>query len=140
MYLPAKKLLRSHTSLHTPLSVLLTFFVSGVMHEMVIFNATGHINGLTCEWLIFFALHGVLVLAEISIKRKWRSLGWKELSPLASVPLTLFVLVTTAELFFFPPVARHGLDIRAVGEHRRLLPGDLVYKYFGIEDPRPYHH
>lgn len=103
--------------------ILVAFFVSGGMHELILYNACGHLNGLSFEWLSFFSLHGILLVLELGLKKLWAQKGFKKLPSVVSIPLTLSILVATAQVYFFPPVMRHDFDRFAIGEFRKLLPG-----------------
>ena len=125
VYSPLKGSMRGagwSSELANVLSIFATFLASGVMHELIIFNVIGHMNGLSLEWLSFFALHGLLLNIELYLKRIWSTHGLPRLPSLISVPMTVCVLFLSAEFLFFPPILRHGLDQLALDEFRDMLP------------------
>lgn len=98
-------------------AALAAFLVSGLMHEIIFFYMTR----LTPTWevTLFFILHGVCLVVEVSVKKVLTpKLQWHWA---VSVPLTLGFVVVTAIWLFFPPLVRNGVDARAIGECKELL-------------------
>jgi len=56
IYIPCRVHLPFHFSDRTSksISVLLTFLVSGIMHEYILYNGLGNLNGISLEWFRFF--------------------------------------------------------------------------------------
>jgi hypothetical protein len=105
------------------LAQLAAFTASGVAHEIILAYANRVITG---EWFLFFFGHGVLTVAEALVDRWMRRRVKSEsggivsgvcrvfLHPWLRRPLTLAVMALTAELAFWPPVERAGLDMRCL--------------------------
>lgn len=108
------------------ISIMLTFFASGVMHEFIIYNAIGHLNGLSLEWLMFFMISGASLVLELFLKDLWDQFGFKRPPQLLATTLTLSCILVLANVLFFPPIQRNGLDHLAIKEYRNLLP-DLPF-------------
>jgi hypothetical protein len=105
------------------LAQLAAFTASGVAHEIILAYANRVITG---EWFLFFFGHGVLTVVEALVDR-WMRRHLKSgmggivsgicrvlLHPWLRRPLTLAVMALTAELAFWPPVERAGLDMRCL--------------------------
>lgn len=115
IYIPFK-ILMSKTRLGPQwaslLGIIATFFVSGLMHELIFYNVTR----VTPTWEVtcFFVLHGVCVVVELGVKKllghKWR-VHWA-----ISGPITVAFVVSTAAWLFFPPLLRHGAHQRCIEE------------------------
>jgi D-alanyl-lipoteichoic acid acyltransferase DltB (MBOAT superfamily) len=88
-----------------PAGVLATFFVSGLVHELMFYYIT--LRPPTGEATAFFVLHGVCAVAEAWWPRhdKWRALP----RPAATLLVVAFLIVTAFWLFF-PPITRPGAD------------------------------
>ncbi|OVA20217.1 hypothetical protein BVC80_157g4 [Macleaya cordata] len=88
-------------------AVLVTFLVSGLMHELILF----YMNKIGPTWEVtwFFVLHGICTAMEIGVKRalagKW------QLHRLVSGPLAVGFVVVTTMWYFLPPVVRSGSDL-----------------------------
>lgn len=99
------------------MAVIATFFVSGMMHELVCY----YIGRMKPTWELtcFFVLHGVCLSVEIVVKkklnRKWRLPA--AVSPVATVS---FVVVTSLWLFF-SSMMRCEADIKAQRETLSLF-------------------
>ncbi|OVA06585.1 hypothetical protein BVC80_1287g27 [Macleaya cordata] len=97
--------------------VVSTFFVSGLMHELLYYYVT-HVDP-TWEVTWFFVLHGICTALEVVVKKaltdRCRLHRW------VSGPLTLGFVTVTGTWLFFPPLLRHGADVKALGEYRILL-------------------
>jgi D-alanyl-lipoteichoic acid acyltransferase DltB (MBOAT superfamily) len=75
-----------------------TFLVSGLMHELILFYYVGCDQRSPWELTCFFLLHGVCLLTEIALKKRFG--GRWQLPRLVSGPLTIgFVLFTGFQLF-----------------------------------------
>jgi len=105
------------------LAQLAAFTASGIAHEVILAYANRVITG---EWFLFFFGHGVLTVAEALVDRWMRRCVKSDaggivsgvcrvlLHPWLRRPLTLAVMALTAELAFWPPVERAGLDMRCL--------------------------
>nr|ADI60058.1 wax synthase [Euglena gracilis] len=97
------------------LGSLMAFLVSGIMHEYILWLATGFWSG---QMLLFFVVHGVAVAAERVAKVAWARHGLPAIPCAVSIPMTIGFLFGTAELLFYPPIfsanwAEHGVaDLR----------------------------
>ncbi|XP_074358389.1 acyl-CoA--sterol O-acyltransferase 1-like [Apium graveolens] len=92
--------------------VLATFFVSGLMHELV-FYTYGR-QKTRWEVLYFFLLHGVSLCVEIGLKK---AVNGKFRLPLTlSRPLTIMYVVVTSFWLFFPPFLRGNADVKTCRE------------------------
>ncbi|KAL0398845.1 UNVERIFIED_CONTAM: Acyl-CoA--sterol O-acyltransferase 1 [Sesamum radiatum] len=111
--------------------VLATFLVSGLMHELVLYNI-GRLRP-SGEMMCFFLLHGVSLSVEIVIKKILR--GKFSLPRIVSGPLTLVYVMYTSFLLFFPPFLRSKADVKGCTEslafiefiknHRLVSPNDI---------------
>ncbi|KAK3263284.1 hypothetical protein CYMTET_27901 [Cymbomonas tetramitiformis] len=104
----------------TLLAVVATFTMSGVMHELVIWHATGT---ATMEWLGFFTLHGFAVAGEQVLTKVWRKcmVGRNPFPPAVSWVCTMVFLLASAEWLFFPPCTRSGLDKEVINSIQAAL-------------------
>ncbi|XP_057462500.1 acyl-CoA--sterol O-acyltransferase 1-like [Actinidia eriantha] len=93
-------------------AVLATFFVSGVMHELIFYYA-GRLRP-TWEVTCFFLIHGVFVATEIVIKKELN--GRLRLPAVVSGPAAIAFVVVTALWLFFPPVMRFNADAKVLRE------------------------
>lgn len=97
-------------------SVLATFVVSALMHELM-FYYLGRLTP-TGEVSWFFLLHGFCLTLEIGLKKalggKWR-LPW-----LVSGPLTVGFVLATGFWLFIPQFTRCKVDVRAFEEYAKL--------------------
>ncbi|KAL9236571.1 hypothetical protein vseg_011221 [Gypsophila vaccaria] len=93
-------------------SVMATFLVSALMHELI-FYYLGRITP-TFQVTWFFLLHGLCLCIEVAIKkyvaRKWTVPRW------ISGPATVAFVVATGFWLFLPPLVRAGLDTRPFQE------------------------
>ncbi|KAL9858633.1 putative long-chain-alcohol O-fatty-acyltransferase 8 [Arabidopsis thaliana] len=87
-----------------------TFFVSGLIHELVYFYINREKPTLEVTW--FFVLHGVCTAMEIAVKRKMQ---WS-LSPMLSRLITVGFLVVTGYLLFFGQIERSNMLERRANE------------------------
>ena len=96
------------------LATLLTFLVSGIMHELIIFCVLGEITG---ETTTFFALHGVLVALEgVAAHFIERAAGgpiWRRVPLSIRRLVTACILLVTGQTLFFEPMARGEMDVKA---------------------------
>ncbi|KAJ7012902.1 hypothetical protein NC653_002820 [Populus alba x Populus x berolinensis] len=75
-----------------------TFLVSGLMHELILFYYVECDQRSPWEVTCFFLLHGVCLLTEIALKKRFG--GRWQLPRLVTGPLTIgFVLFTGFQLF-----------------------------------------
>lgn len=93
-------------------AMLITFLVSGLMHELVFYNI-GRLKP-TGEATCFFLLSGMSVAAEMGIKRLLA--GRFSLPAILSRMLTLLFLVSSSFWLFFPPLLRARADIKGCTE------------------------
>ncbi|AAF79269.1 F12K21.17 [Arabidopsis thaliana] len=92
-----------------------TFFVSGLIHELVYF----YINRETPTWEVtwFFVLQGVCTAMEKAVKRKTR---WS-LSPMLSRLITVGFLVVTGYFLFFRQIERSNMLERRATEASLII-------------------
>ncbi|MCE5166043.1 hypothetical protein HAX54_014301 [Datura stramonium] len=94
------------------LAVLATFFISGLMHELI-FYYVGRLKP-SGEVTCFFLIHGVALTLEIVIKKL---LNGKVLVPKTiSGPLALGFIISTSFWLFFPPLLRAKADVKVCTE------------------------
>ncbi|KZV16116.1 hypothetical protein F511_13252 [Dorcoceras hygrometricum] len=93
-------------------AVMLTFVVSGLMHELIFFYL-GRVKP-TWEITLFFLLHGVCLNVEIAVKKVVNG-RWQLPRVLGTILTVGFVMVTGFWLFF-PPLLRCGGDVRGLAE------------------------
>ncbi len=93
---------------------VLTFFISGVMHELVIFCLTGSITG---EMILFFTLHGIMVVMETAlahgIRYKMGRPVWRDVPLVLRRVATIATVLCTGHWLFFEPMVRGAIDIKA---------------------------
>jgi hypothetical protein len=81
-------------------SGFMSFFASGVFHEMMIMSICRRI---TLENLAFFILHGVVVMAEVKFRKVK---GWKQdpkgLYKACAIAFNIFFFAFTGRLFVAP--------------------------------------
>ncbi|XP_010443165.1 PREDICTED: probable long-chain-alcohol O-fatty-acyltransferase 1 [Camelina sativa] len=91
--------------------VMASFFVSGVMHELIFFYMIR--QPPTWEVTCFFVLHGAATATEIAVKRThWWRPPHRAVSGLAALT---FVSLTGVWLFL-PQILRNNVHERAIGE------------------------
>lgn len=93
-------------------AVLATFFVSGLMHELVFYNI-GRLKP-TGEAACFFLLHGVSLSVEIGIKKMVN--GKLTVPGIVSGPLAVAYVIYTSFWLFFPPFLRCKAEIKGCTE------------------------
>ncbi|WZZ39186.1 hypothetical protein YC2023_035445 [Brassica napus] len=155
----SKRKLNSVLSLF--LGFLVTFVVSGAVHELMLFCLTRELP--TGEVTMFFVLNGVCTAAEVVVKKKFERRLWR-MSPLLSRVLTLKIFndkkieillremelklynTYTQQKEVFRPInpGKVGLyvcgitayDFSHIGHARAAVPFDVLYRflmYLGYE-------
>lgn len=81
-------------------AVVITFVLSGVMHEYLVAAASGTVPDRVGWMTAFFAVHGLAVLGEMTLMRRFGRRPW--LSRPAATLAHLVWLSATAPLFFGP--------------------------------------
>uniref|UniRef100_A0A7N0U0F3 Wax synthase domain-containing protein n=1 Tax=Kalanchoe fedtschenkoi TaxID=63787 RepID=A0A7N0U0F3_KALFE len=97
-------------------AVLATFTVSGIMHELIMYNLNRFIP--TGEMAAFFLLHGVCVVAETALMRRMNG-KWRVPKILMSC-LTIWFVLSTAFWLFLSEFLRGKVEIRAFEEYAAL--------------------
>lgn len=98
------------------ISVIATFLVSGLMHELIFYYMARVSPSWEVTW--FFVLHGLCVVLEFWVKKL---LGQKlGLHWVITGPLTVGFVMGTGYLWFFPPLVRNKVDVRAIEEAMTL--------------------
>ncbi|KAI7843907.1 hypothetical protein COHA_002449 [Chlorella ohadii] len=92
-------------------AVLAVFFCSGVMHELLFWNFSGHFSP-RLVWLVYFTLWGVLVVTENVAKRMLRRAGLSVPTPLSRL-LTLVTIQVMGGYLWWPPMEQLGLPEKA---------------------------
>lgn len=109
-------------------AILATFFVSGIMHETLLYHVARVKSRRSWEMTCYFLIHGVCLDLEIGLKRALK--GKFSLPPTVSRLLTMAFVFTTSLWLFVPPCLRAKLDVRACTEslafiefvkHQRLV-------------------
>ncbi|GLT50938.1 hypothetical protein SLA2020_243930 [Shorea laevis] len=98
-------------------AILVTFFVSGLMHELIYYHLT-HLPP-TWEATCFFVMHGICVDVEIVMKKKKVILigrKWQFLNVISRL-LVLGFLLVTARWILFAPLLRNGIYEKAYIEY-----------------------
>ncbi|KAH7434967.1 hypothetical protein KP509_06G042900 [Ceratopteris richardii] len=109
-----------------------TFFVSGLMHELIYFCIT---QGETPTWevTLFFLIQGVASSMEIIIRRR-KSFGTSLSMPRAlCVAFTMVFMYTTASRLFFPQLVRANVYTKCCEEYKLLMS-----YLFGIATEKAY--
>ncbi|KAL5716551.1 hypothetical protein ACHQM5_018223 [Ranunculus cassubicifolius] len=136
VYLPVRSICTPIVGRNGALMVglLMTFVVSGLMHELVYFYAT---RGVRPTWEVtsFFVLQGVCTALEIMAKKKFGE-KWR-LHPIVSGPLTVAFVVITGCWLFFAQVVRNELDLKIRGEYGALAQ---FIKSAGLKGAMVLHH
>lgn len=94
---------------------LATFFVSGVMHELIVYYVTREVTG---EMIVFFCLHGTFVTAESVLRGKGLLRG---VPAPVSVPFVVGTTLLTAHLLFFPPFIRSAATHKVIRQVKGWL-------------------
>lgn len=100
-----------------PPAILATFLVSGLMHEVIYYYLTRARPTWEVTW--FFVLHGVLVAAEVGLKKALA--GRWTLHRAVSGPLTVAIVAVSGGWLFFPQLIRNEVDLKAIHEYSILL-------------------
>ncbi|KAL0710205.1 hypothetical protein Bca4012_017183 [Brassica carinata] len=103
------------------LGFLVTFVVSGAVHELMLFYLTRELP--TGEVTMFFVLHGVCTAAEVVVKKKFARRMWR-INLVLSRVLTVGFVVVTGGWLFFPRLIRKGMIERLANE--ALFVNDLT--------------
>ncbi|XP_031286465.1 probable long-chain-alcohol O-fatty-acyltransferase 5 [Pistacia vera] len=93
--------------------VIITFIVSGFMHEMVFYHLLRVHPTWEATW--FFVLQGVSVTVEIFIKKNLAT-QW-QLPSVVSRPLVVVFLLATVIWLFFPPLVRNNVFYKSYEEY-----------------------
>ncbi|KAJ4841185.1 hypothetical protein Tsubulata_015546 [Turnera subulata] len=93
-------------------AIIITFVVSGLMHELLYY----HLTRATPTWEVtwFFVLHGFCTAVELAVKKAVAD-RWL-LPPVVSGPLTAGFVVVTAFWLFCPQIIRNGVHEKIIGE------------------------
>ncbi|XVE80468.1 hypothetical protein DITRI_Ditri14bG0142100 [Diplodiscus trichospermus] len=100
-------------------AVLLTFIVSGLVHELIYYHMSREIPTWEVTW--FFVLQGVFVDIEIILKKKLVESGKFRLHRAISGPLALANIAVTAGCLSYIQVRRYGIDQRFIEEFNLFL-------------------
>ncbi|KZV41959.1 acyl-CoA--sterol O-acyltransferase 1-like [Dorcoceras hygrometricum] len=98
-------------------AVLATFFVSGLMHELVFYNI-GRLKP-TGEVMAFFLLHGLSLSVEIGIKKMVK--GKLLVAGFVSGPLAVAYVIYSSFWLFFPPLLRCNAELKGCTESLAFL-------------------
>nr|XP_043629699.1 probable long-chain-alcohol O-fatty-acyltransferase 1 [Erigeron canadensis] len=115
LFLLNKKCTRNMAML---LAVMATFMVSGLMHELIFYYIGTRLKPPTWEVTCFFLTHGVLLCAELVLKRR---LSFLRIPRMISGPLALSVVMVTSFWLFFPPFLRCDTEVRSCQEFVAFL-------------------
>jgi len=120
VYNPTRRMFTSfvNSSCATSAAMLVTFLVSGLMHELIYYYLTRAPPTWEVTW--FFVLHGMCTVVEVVVKKVASHRGWR-LHGLVSRPLLISFLAITANWLFFPQLLRNGLDTKATEEYAILI-------------------
>ncbi|GAV80130.1 MBOAT_2 domain-containing protein [Cephalotus follicularis] len=97
-------------------AVMVTFLVSGLMHDLMFFYM-GRVRP-TWEVTWFFVLHGFCLLVEIRLKKAFTDRC--RVPRVIAGPLTIGFVVVTGVWLFFPQFIRCKADVRGLGEYAAL--------------------
>ncbi|KAG8658281.1 hypothetical protein MANES_03G134704v8 [Manihot esculenta] len=98
-------------------AVIATFWVSGLMHEVIYFYLTRVSPTWEVTW--FFILHGICVAIEVVLKKVVKD-RW-QLHRAISGPLAVTFAGVTAFWLFFPQITRNRVDEQVIWECSILL-------------------
>ncbi|KAL2944943.1 Long-chain-alcohol O-fatty-acyltransferase [Bienertia sinuspersici] len=108
-------------------AVMAVFLVSGLMHELIFYYITRVSPTWEVTW--FFVLHGLCLILEVCLKYGLgRKLG---LHWAVSGPLAVGFVMGTGYWWFFPPLLRNHIDVRATEEVMTLY--DFVKRSLKIK-------
>ncbi|EOY13859.1 MBOAT family protein [Theobroma cacao] len=112
--------------------VFLTFLVSGLMHESLVYHLTRESPTWEVTW--FFILQGVFVDVEIILKKKLAATNKFRLHRAISGPLALANIAITAAWLTYAQVVRNSIDQRVIKElnmFREFLKGMAISRWSG---------
>ena len=109
------------------LAVFVTFLVSGLMHELLIYYLT-RVNP-TWEVTCFFIVQGMSMVVEFVLKRKVMTERWR-LHRAVSTPVTKGFWVGTSFWLFFPQLLRNGVYDKAIREYSTVVQELSSILYF----------
>ncbi|PWA77642.1 MBOAT (membrane bound O-acyl transferase) family protein [Artemisia annua] len=92
--------------------ILVTFFVSGIMHELMFLYMTR--VQPTWEVTCFLVLHGACTAIEVAVKKTVK--GRFQLHRWVTWPITMAFVVVTGGWLLFPQLIRNGADVKAIQE------------------------
>ncbi|KAL4566887.1 hypothetical protein LXL04_031013 [Taraxacum kok-saghyz] len=98
--------------------VLSSFFVSGIMHELFVYQLSR--EWPTWEMTSFFVIHGICVVVEMIVKKNLAGSRWR-LPKFVGTVLTLGFVVATGLWLFFPPLIRTQVDLKVLREHASFV-------------------
>lgn len=104
-------------------AVMMTFAVSGLMHELMLCCCSTETSPTSWEVTAFFIVHGFCTVIEIGLRRSSLSRHIK-LPRFIAVPLVFIFMCITGIWLFFPSLTRSGADIKSINECQ------LFIKYF----------
>ncbi|KAI3971614.1 hypothetical protein MKW92_049911 [Papaver armeniacum] len=123
VYKPLRSIFKKSWGIY--IAILATFFVSGLMHELLFFYMC---REQPCwDVLCYFVLQGICLAMEIKVKRV--SNGKWQLYPWISAPLLYVFLITPACLLLFPAFERLRVEkivIEEIANFTKLLKDVLV--------------
>ncbi|KAK3223879.1 hypothetical protein Dsin_010904 [Dipteronia sinensis] len=99
----------------TPSAIVATFFVSGLVHELMFYHLVRVIP--TGEMTCFFLLHGIWVAVEIELKKTFKKWNFPWLIPVLFYILAFGFLFVTLSWLFFAPLKRCKAYVRALDEY-----------------------
>ncbi|XP_007031522.2 PREDICTED: probable long-chain-alcohol O-fatty-acyltransferase 5 [Theobroma cacao] len=99
--------------------VFLTFLVSGLMHELLVYHMTRERPTWEMTW--FFILQGVFVDMEIVLKKKLVATNQFRLHKAISGPLTLANIALIAGWLSYTQALRNGIDEKLIKEFNMFM-------------------
>ncbi|CAL8472040.1 g11582 [Coccomyxa elongata] len=90
------------------LGVAASFIVSGIVHEVILWYGIGWVAGVSGGWFIFFSIQGPLLAVESELRR-WARRNKVEVPHWMAILVTLTLLITLGDFFFFKPPMETGL-------------------------------
>ncbi|KAK8591625.1 hypothetical protein V6N13_031664 [Hibiscus sabdariffa] len=100
-------------------AVLATFFISGLMHELMYFHMTRENPTWEITW--FFILQGIFIDIEIILKKKLVATGKMKLPETISGPLALASIALSAGCLSYTQLLRNGVDEKIIHEFNDLI-------------------
>ncbi|KAM7498942.1 hypothetical protein LguiA_023356 [Lonicera macranthoides] len=95
-------------------AVLLTFLVSGLMHEFMLYNLAKQSPSWEMTW--HFVVHGMCLVVELWVKKvvgdKWRLPRWM------STGLTMGFVMVVGYWLLFPSLVKTGVDVMILDQFR----------------------